>query len=454
MATITTRGKSYLIRVSDGYSPDGHQITRSKTWRPPESWSKARADKEVKHQAALFEEQVKSGQTIDSNLKFQLFADLWMKTYAMPNLKSKTLNRYNGLLKRINQAFGHIPLAKLNPQHFMRFYADLVNTLPDNVPYRCTVSLKLLLKEQGMTQAALAKQAGISTDVPGSIIRGNSCSYKSACQIAEALGSPLETLFAPSKSVKPLSPTTVHHYHRLITDILNAAVKWGYLTSNPATKVTAPKTRYKDALYLDADQARQLTNELKRAPDVYHQAILLLLLTGMRRGELLGLEWRDINWEQRYIQISRASYYTPEKGVYTDTTKNESSDRIIMIPTEAIGVLKKQWNWQVQQSLQNPKWVHSGRVIVSEDGTPMHPDRLTRWFPKFIATTDLPPITLHSLRHTYATLLIEKQIPVTDVSAQLGHSNVTTTMNIYAHAIRKARIAAADQLGDIFSDIV
>lgn len=454
MATITMRGTSYLIRVSDGYKPDGHQITRSKTWKPPESWSKAKADKEAKRQAALFEEQVKNKQTINSNMKFQSFSDLWIETYAIPNLKAKTLNRYNGLLKRINQALGHLPLSKITPQHLMGFYADLVKTMPDDVPYHCIGSLKAILKEKGMTQAALSQKAGISVDVPGSIIRGNNCSYKSACQISTALGMPFETLFAPSKTVKPLSPTTVQHYHRLITDILNAAVKWGYLAVNPASKVTAPKARHKDALYLDADQARELTTELKRAPDIYHYAILLLLLTGMRRGELLGLEWKDINWEHRYIQISRASYYTPEKGVYTDTTKNESSERIIMIPTEAVNVLKKQWDWQVRQSIANPKWVHSGRVVVSEDGTPMHPDRLTRWFPKFIATTNLPPITLHSLRHTYATLLIEKQIPITDVSAQLGHSNVTTTMDIYAHAIRKARIAAADQLGDIFSDIV
>ena len=84
----------------------------------------------------------------------------------------------------------------------------------------------------------------------------------------------------------------------------------------------------------------------------------------------------------------------------------------------------------------------------------MHPDRLTRWFAKFIQRTDLPPVHIHSLRHTYATLCIAQGVPITAVAAQLGHANVATTATIYAHAIKSAQIAAADKIGGLFQDIV
>ena len=84
----------------------------------------------------------------------------------------------------------------------------------------------------------------------------------------------------------------------------------------------------------------------------------------------------------------------------------------------------------------------------------MHPDRLSHWFGKFIKRTDLPPIHLHSLRHTYATLCIAKGVPITAVAAQLGHASVSTTTTIYAHAIKSAQIAAADKVGKIFEEIL
>lgn len=455
MATIDKRGQSYRIRVYAGYDVNGRKIEKTMTWRPPADWPEARAKKEAQRQAVLFEERIKRGEIIGSKLKFAAFADQWMNEYAIPYLKPKTVTRYNGLLKRINISIGHIPLEKLHPQHLLQFYASLNNETPENMPYSCKIPFKTYLKDLGITQVALSETSKVSVAVLGNINRGKNISYSSAEHICKALNVPLTKLFTPANPVKKLSSTTIKHYHRLISDILSDAVKWGYLASNPCSKVSCPRGHATSVEYLNDDQARILFELLDTVPEIYRHSVRLLLLTGMRRGELLGLEWDDIDWKNRCIHVRRSSHYLPQKGIYTDTPKNESSNRIIIISNQVITVLQSQMAWQRNQAAAHgEKWIDCGRVVVSEDGSPMHPDRLTRWFSRFIAGTDLPDIHLHSLRHTYATLCIAKGVPITEVSAQLGHSSVATTANIYAHSIRSARIAAADKLGGLFADLL
>lgn len=449
MPSITKRGKSFLIRVYAGYTPDGQQIVKTKTWRPPADLPESKAVKEAQRQAALFDEQIRNHISINKNIKFSEFAKLWIDCYASVNLKAKTLIRYQGLLKRIDAAIGGITLANLTPQHFVAFYAELSRSIPDNVSYTCIIDLKALLHQRRITQTALAKSSSVSVAVLYNITHGKNCSCQSAEAISKSLGIALKDLFVPSKSNPNLSTTTIRHYHRLITDILNTAVKWGYIQQNPAEYVSPPKVRKKEAKYLDQEQSRRLIQLLDKAPTVYRQAILLLLLTGMRRAELLGLEWQDINWKNQYIHIVRTSHYLPDRGIYSDTPKTEGSNRIIMIAGETMSVLRAQQEYQSKQLK-----VVSERVITNEDGSPMNPDRLTRWFSHFIRETDLPKVTLHSLRHTYATLLIENGTPITDVAAQLGHSSVSTTADIYAHSIRAYRIKAANKLGNMFSDLI
>ncbi|OKZ68140.1 MAG: hypothetical protein BHV88_13565 [Clostridiales bacterium 41_12_two_minus] len=194
---------------------------------------------------------------------------------------------------------------------------------------------------------------------------------------------------------------------------------------------------------------------LQSEPGMYRRAISLLLLTGLRRGELLGLEWKDIDFKNRTLTISRTSQYLPKRGVYTDEPKNKSSRRLVLISTQVVLILQEQQRWQAFQASQlGNGWDPCGRIITGEDGSPLHPDRLTRWFAKFIQRTDLPPVHIHSLRHTYATLCIAQGVPITAVAAQMGHANVATTATIYAHAIKSAQIAAADKIGGLFEDVL
>lgn len=186
----------------------------------------------------------------------------------------------------------------------------------------------------------------------------------------------------------------------------------------------------------------------------YRTMIRLLLFTGLRRGELLGLEWKDIDFDKSTLQICRTSLYLPDKGIFEDETKNATSNRIIKLSQTAINDLKTYRVWQMEQRFKiGDKWTETSRIFTTEDGKPLHPDTLSRWFSKFIkAHSDkLPPITIHSLRHTNATLQIAGGVPLTTVAKRLGHADTVTTSKIYAHAIKSADEAAAETLENLLT---
>lgn len=455
MATIQKRGKSFRIRAYVGYDVNGKQIERTTTWTPPDGMTARQAEKEALRQAVLFEEKIRNGVDCNGRIRFADFAAQWFSTYARPQLRIRTVARYEELLVRINAAIGHIPLEKIRPTHILDFYKSLSQSEPANTSYLCTVDLKKLLKQKKTTKSAFSNQAGLSLTTLSSVYQKKPISRNSAQKISDALDFSLDALFQPVAVGKVISTTTVLHYHRLISDILNAAVNWQYIPHNPCTRISAPKSNSPEIEYLDDTQAKHFVELLSHEPGHYRRPILILLLTGMRRGELLGVEWPDINFEQKTIKISRTSLYLPGQGIYTDTTKNETSKRLVVVSDQVIKVLQEQYLWQQrQQKLLGTGWINSNRIITAPNGSPMHPDRLTHWFSKFIKRTDLPQIHLHSLRHTYATLCIAKGVPITAVAAQLGHANVSTTTTIYAHAIKSAQIAAADKIGNIFVEII
>ncbi len=453
MATIKKRGNSYLIRCYDGYDQSGRQIERTMTWKIPAGMSEKKAEREARHQAELFEEKVRTGQSAEQKIKFADFCDLWMKDYAETQLRPKTVNRYRELLERIKPALGSIYLDRLRPTHLTAFYTELSQT-QKACTYACQVDLKALLKERKITQVSLAAEAGISTATIRSIIIGTPCAEETAKSICAVLNMDFGKLFQPSGKPQMLSGQTILHYHRLISVILQTAVEWQYIPANAAERVKPPKAENTEAVYLDDKQAVRLLELMEDQPIYYRTAVTVLLFTGMRRGELMGLHWSDIDFENNVICIERSLQYLPETGVYVSDTKTKSSRRTIKAPTTALHSLKLYRAWQKKLFLSiGQPWEESGQVFVTQNGAPMHPDTLTSWFGSFIKTTDLPQIHIHSLRHTNATLQIANGVAVTTVAGTLGHSTANTTTKVYAHAIQSAAAASAEMMDNLLNPI-
>lgn len=244
---------------------------------------------------------------------------------------------------------------------------------------------------------------------------------------------------------KPLSPKTVRHVLSLVSDIFAYAVRMGIARENPCVRVVLPKLVRKEKKIYTVEETVRLMELLRKEPVKYRAFFYLLIYSGCRRGELLGLEWRDVDFANCLISIRRTSCYTPDRGTYTDTTKTEQSKRTLKLPQEVMDILCELREFQLRQAdIFGDKWVESGRLFTKENGEPQHPNTSYHWLEKFCARNGLPFYGLHSFRHLFASLLVSNGVDIVTVSGVLGHSAVSTTSNIYCHMLEDARVRASD----------
>ena len=245
---------------------------------------------------------------------------------------------------------------------------------------------------------------------------------------------------ANEKTGKPLAPKTIRHNLSLISDVFTYAVKMGVVADNPCAKVTIPKGEQKEKqIYTPAEVERFLTL-LNAEPLKYRTFFNLMIYSGFRRGEMLGLEWKDVDFENNIISIRRTSCYTAAKGVYTDTTKTKKSQRTLKFPQEIMDMLKEYKAEQDEQALNcGDKWVETDRLYVKWNGEPMQNGTPYFWLNVFCDKHNLPFYGLHSFRHLFASLLVNSGVDIVTVSGALGHSTVSTTVNIlYGHTYQSS----------------
>jgi len=247
-----------------------------------------------------------------------------------------------------------------------------------------------------------------------------------------------------------LAPKTILHHHRLISKILSSAVKWDIVEKNIATRATPPRIPHREMEYLNEDESKRMIALLQKEPVQNRTMIMLLILLGMRRGELLGLEWKDIDFANQTLRIVRTSQFV-DKAIITKEPKTQSSIRTLSFDNVVLGLLQDFRAWQDGQRERFPDWKESDRLFTSPRGGPMHPDSITQWFSKFIKRSGLPKVSLHSLRHSNATLMIAGDVDIATVSKRLGHANTSVTLNIYTHALKSRDRLAAQTLESLLT---
>ena len=389
--SIEKRGKnSYRLVCYNGFDLNGNSIRHTKTIHG--------SKKDAKIELAKFVADVQNGMVVEGKaLKFSEFTEIWKRDYGSKELAPSTYKRYIRMLEtRILPYFGHFYVNKIKPTDIMLFYDQLSRDTQ-------------LVRKKGNNGA---------------------------------------------KTIKPLSAKTILEHHRLLRAMLHRAVYWQMIVTNPAERVQPPKTMKPKRKYYDDDQSKLLLSNLMELGEnqiKYKVAIILTIFTGFRLGELMGLEWSDINFRDGIVSVNRSSQYLSDKGVFTKTPKTESSIRDVAIPEFVISLLEEYKLWyEEQKSLYGDLWTNSNRLFVQSDGKPMHPSTISKWFVKYVGQIGLPVINFHGLRHTNATLLIAQNIDVAVVAARLGHAQITTTYNFYVHPIishnKKAGYALEDLL--------
>lgn len=256
---------------------------------------------------------------------------------------------------------------------------------------------------------------------------------------------------ANEKTGKPLAPKTIRHNLSFISDVFSYAVKMGVVSDNPCTKVTIPKGEVKEKQIYSQEELELLLNKLIDEPTKYRAFFYLISYTGLRRSEMLGLEWKDIDFEHNVISVRRTSNYTAERGTYTDTTKTKRSQRALKISPFIMNILKQLKEEQDEEALRlGSKWVDTDRLFVKWNGEEMNNQTPYGWLKEFCEKNDLPFYGLHSFRHFAASALISAGLDVTTVSGALGHSNYVTTLNVYCHQFQNAQARVAEAMDGAF----
>ncbi len=252
------------------------------------------------------------------------------------------------------------------------------------------------------------------------------------------------------KTGKPLSRKTAIHHLSFISDVFSYAVKMDMLSENPCRKVTVPKGEKKEKEIYTLEEIEELFRLLETAPLKYRTFFTLAIYSGFRRGELLGLEWKDIDWEHNVISVRRTSNYTADKGIYTDTTKTKKSQRSLKFPPMVMDLLKEYKSEQDEEKVKlGSKWIDYDRLFVKYDGRPMNNNTPYFWFTEFCKENNFRFCDIHSMRHFYASALINEGVDAAAVSGALGHSVISTTTSIYCHAFQQAQARAGDAIASV-----
>lgn len=445
---------SYSVRVHRGRDADGRQLKPwTATFDVSPTWSEKSARKKAEAFAATFEKECREGVTSDTRRTFQSYCDYVLDLKESRGVKHSTLVRYRELTRRIYPAIGHIKLKDLRADHLNSLYTALGKEGAGTGAERATAKVELahILKEEGHTRASLAAAAHLPIKNAYDAVKGQPVSVEVAKAICTALGRSLEKTFSVEKDNRTLSPKTIVEHHRLISTVLDQAEKEGLVPLNVARKATLPKVPKKEVNYFQPEEIAAIRDALEGEPIKWRTITHLFLITGARRGEILGLKWDKVDWAGNRVHICNNILYTADRGIYEDTPKTATSDRFITIPVETMQLLRQYRAWQSSERLRLGEYYQDQGFVFSQDtGGPMHPDSVNDWLGKFSRRHNLPHINPHAFRHSMASMLYFNRVDSVSISKRLGHAQVSTTANIYAHVMEEADQRNADILADVF----
>ncbi|HBI51955.1 MAG TPA: site-specific integrase [Ruminococcaceae bacterium] len=250
---------------------------------------------------------------------------------------------------------------------------------------------------------------------------------------------------------KPLARKTVIHHLSFISDVFSYAVKMSMVPDNPCSRVSIPKGERKEKEIYSIEDIERLFELLEEdAPLKYRVFIILAVYSGFRRGEMMGLEWKDVDFNDNIISVRRTSNYTKAKGYYTDTTKTRRSQRSLKFPEMVMNLLKElKADQERQAKLMGSKWIDSDRLFIKDNGEPLFCGMPYLWLERFCKKHKIPFYGLHSIRHFFASSLIHANVDIAAVSSALGHSAITTTSSIYLHAFQDANARASEAIASV-----
>ena len=377
---IVQRGKSYTFTVALGIDTKGKQIRKTTTYTPPEGTAQKKADKLAKAEYQNFKNRCMGLSSLNENMRFKDWVEEYFKLYAPNKLKPVTAYNYQKMME-------------------LRFLPVFGNK----------------------------KLKDITTPILTEFFNSMTTADKDG-------------------KIRPLSPPTVKRIYNMMQSLFHYAVVQKYIKETPCSGVILPQkdvTADEKRRYLTRDEIVRFL-PLFDGYSSFNTIIKLLLHTGLRSGEALGLQWTDIDFENRTISINHTLSDVGGKHFLT-TPKTKSSKRVIAMSDSIAQLLSEHRRQQKQLQLKlGSAFAHPEMVFTSEIGNYKDRSSLNNSFKKFLKGTEFEFMTLHCLRHCNATLLLNQGVDLKIVSDHLGHSNIGTTANIYADVLESSRRKTAE----------
>ncbi len=250
---------------------------------------------------------------------------------------------------------------------------------------------------------------------------------------------------------KPLAPKTVRHHYGTLTNIFAYADKQELIAKNPMQRVDAPKKVKKGVDALTQEQAARFFELLPACDLDFHCMLHLFITTGIRRGECMGIRWRDVDFKRATVTIARCVTYTPEFGVVVSTPKTENSVRTIPLMPSTVKLLQE---WKKQTQTKNPSTMLKEAYLFPKGNdvfAPRDPGSVTRRVKRFMVSNGFPDLSPHDLRHSCATLLLAEGADIKSVQEILGHADASTTLDYYVKTDLQQMKAATQKYAAAFN---
>ncbi len=382
MATVRKRGESYQIRVSCGYTVDGHQVTRTKTWKPTAGMTEKQQQKELNRQAIIFEEDCLNGY-VNTSIKLGKFMEQWKNDYAIHHFKQTTIDTMTKAAKRINEEMGHMRLDKITRRTIQMF---------------------------------------------------------------------VKSLASGDKTHKRLGAKSIKNYVSFASSIFEYAIQLDMISNNPCSRVKIPKSANRRREMYTIEEAQEFLDALmNKAPLLYRCYFVLAIYSGFRRGEICGLTWDNIDFENNVITVEKALYHVSHKGDVIETPKTAYSNRSLRLTDDVFILLRELQDFYAEEAVRlDGVWHETDFVFKRHDGRAISPIMPNEWLHRFCEEQGLRYVTPHSFRHLNASIMISEGVDVKNVQASLGHSSASTTLNIYAHVFSKVNAIASQTVASKF----
>ena len=489
----------YKIGAVDGFHEDGTQYRKFTNYYPEPGMSRTDIERELRIRQSEWELKVR--QMHDEERKkgvprnkgkqtFADYADAYMtRRTRNKDIKAGTVDNYSNYLDgRLKDVFGNKAISDITTAQIDDFLSSLRKEgMRKNGGSAMPVTdLTPILKEKGLTRVAVARQTGLSADTVELVVKTSKkpssktrFALTTASQIAAALGEPVDNLFRVEQNMNPLADKTILENYNLLRAIFGYAKRKGHITINPMEAVDRPKYKRTKVKALTREELLAVHEALMVLPESklrWKIFLTLLIVTASRRGEIAGLQWRHIDFENGILLIEQQLVGTRIE-MLTDSTK-EDDYRPIKLADEVVQMLKEYrvWYEAKRKSYILPDGTDLWRVgttkrtenlqrlfpaepidaecpisgndflFIQEGGFPGHPDSINSWMHEFEQQNNLAPIHPHKIRHTVASELFYKGLRIEEIAELLGHANSSVTEAVYVEIRKEAKIRASEAL--------